>query len=308
MGNENVQSDSTVQPGTEVSESLWRRFREDVKERRGRINGVLGNELERAIEEYLKASKGYNTEYQLEEIGDRLERIEESLEGEGPGPSRAESKNKKSAGKDSRENFSSPDEADDGPAREVPAADGGVPVDDRHVGAGDVVDEAIAEADGDVDPEERPTIERTLRRSGLEEPDDSRPVKERRTDAAVAELVVSNPTSFTIEELDEAIETGAGVGSKPSVRDYRKRVLDRLGGKDAITHHAQRDAPIDERVFFVDVHELARLHYGRVRSRREEADDDADDVEEALESAERVGDDGDPVEEEDGIDVATSAE
>jgi hypothetical protein len=52
---------------------------------------------------------------------------------------------------------------------------------------------------------------------------------------------------------DCRIEVGADVHSKPSIRDYRKRILDRLGGKDELVLPATEDKPIDQQVFFTDV-------------------------------------------------------
>lgn len=247
MGNDRqVHRGETVQPGTKISAELWRRFRQDVKERRGRVNGVLAGELERALKMYLDAADGRNVEYELEEIREDLERVLDAVEGGGT-PSRDDSKNKKSDSKDSVS------------GRERVTADGGVPVDDRHL----------------VDDDD----------------DDDRSVVERRTDAAVAELVATHNVSFQLDDLDAAIREGAGVGSKPSVRQYRERVLDRLGGLDEITHPALRDAPIDRRVFFVDDDELERLEAELEADRREAAEAEADELEAALEASAAASDD-----------------
>lgn len=62
-----------TQPGTQVNESLWTAFREDVKERRGGVRGHLRHELENAIREYIQASKGGD-------VNDRLRRLENNME------------------------------------------------------------------------------------------------------------------------------------------------------------------------------------------------------------------------------------
>lgn len=66
-------ADSKTQPGVEVSEQLWKQFRQDVTKRRGTVHGNLSHELESAIREYLNASKGGD-------LHDRLNRIENRLE------------------------------------------------------------------------------------------------------------------------------------------------------------------------------------------------------------------------------------
>lgn len=208
MGNE------TVQPGTEIDAQLWKQFRNDVQDRRGRVNGVLASELENAIREYVEASHGGDTIDRLERIESRLdELVDGDVEGEGsPAPSRDDAKEK---------NFSESGKDDpSGEVAPVPEADGGVPVNDRHL----------------YDEDE----------------DDDRSAVERRTDAAVSELVL-NYDQFTLEDLDEAIEDGADVHSAPSIRDYRKRVFERLGGKDEIVLPATEDKPLESQVFFVDV-------------------------------------------------------
>ena len=63
-----------TQIGPAVDAKLWERFRQDVKARKGTIRGNLGNELDRALREYLKDG-GNPTERKIEE---RLARIEEA--------------------------------------------------------------------------------------------------------------------------------------------------------------------------------------------------------------------------------------
>lgn len=70
--------DNEVQPGVRINESLWKEFREDIRQRRGGVRGHLRTELENAIRSYLEASKGGD-------INDRLRRIENHMEELGEG-------------------------------------------------------------------------------------------------------------------------------------------------------------------------------------------------------------------------------
>jgi hypothetical protein len=63
------------QVGLRVDENLYRQFKQDVKDRRGRWNGVAGEELEKAMREYLTGPYGENGN----DIHDRLARIEEAV-------------------------------------------------------------------------------------------------------------------------------------------------------------------------------------------------------------------------------------
>jgi len=63
------------QVGLRVDENLYRQFKEDVKDRRGRWNGVAGEELEKAMREYLTGPYGDSGN----DIHDRLARIEEAV-------------------------------------------------------------------------------------------------------------------------------------------------------------------------------------------------------------------------------------
>jgi len=60
--------------GPAVDAELWERFRQDVKSRKGAIRGNLGNELDRALREYLK-DEASPTERRIDQ---RLARIEEA--------------------------------------------------------------------------------------------------------------------------------------------------------------------------------------------------------------------------------------
>ncbi len=60
------------QIGVRVTESLWEQFREDVKQRHGRVNGHLASEVEAALREYMDASHGGD-------VNDRLARIENQI-------------------------------------------------------------------------------------------------------------------------------------------------------------------------------------------------------------------------------------
>ena len=63
------------QVGLRVDENLYRQFKQDVKDRRGRWNGVAGEELEKAMREYLTGPYGEGGN----DIHDRLARIEEAV-------------------------------------------------------------------------------------------------------------------------------------------------------------------------------------------------------------------------------------
>jgi len=66
--------------GVEVDRDLWEEFRQDVKERKGRVSGVLGAELENAIRQYIYDGGNASTE-------ERLTRIENKLNAAIPGDS-----------------------------------------------------------------------------------------------------------------------------------------------------------------------------------------------------------------------------
>lgn len=61
--------------GPRVDTDLWERFREDVRERKGQTRGVLGDELENAIRQYL----GGASELTDEKLDARLQRIEAAV-------------------------------------------------------------------------------------------------------------------------------------------------------------------------------------------------------------------------------------
>jgi len=67
-------SDRT-QIGPAVDADLWRRFREDVKARKGQVRGVLGDELETAIRQYLRDEPS-PTEQRIDA---RLARLEDAI-------------------------------------------------------------------------------------------------------------------------------------------------------------------------------------------------------------------------------------
>ena len=201
--------DST-QPGCQIDASLWSEFREDVRQRRGRINGVLGSELENALRAYLDGSQGGDVTDELRRLREDFDDLADAVATDGGDASRGRSKNKKNSSADSKDSRRTGD---------APVSDGGLPVDDRELTG--------------------------------EGQDDDRSVVERRTDGAVAELV-ANYDQFMLSDLDDAIESGAGVASDPTVKDYRKRVFDRLGGKKNLVHPNHRARPVDRQVFFVD--------------------------------------------------------
>jgi hypothetical protein len=70
-----VRVSEQTQIGPSVDATLWKRFREDVKERHGRVRGVLGKELETALRQHL-SDDATPTERRLEQ---RLIRIEDEL-------------------------------------------------------------------------------------------------------------------------------------------------------------------------------------------------------------------------------------
>lgn len=61
--------------GPAVDAKLWERFRQDVKSRKGTIRGNLGNELDKALREYLNDETN-PTERRIDQ---RLSRIEEAV-------------------------------------------------------------------------------------------------------------------------------------------------------------------------------------------------------------------------------------
>lgn len=64
-----------VQIGPRVSQSLWDEFRNDVQKRKGQTRGVLGDELENAIREYLR-DEDRPIDRRIEK---RLSRIEQAV-------------------------------------------------------------------------------------------------------------------------------------------------------------------------------------------------------------------------------------
>jgi len=68
-------SDRT-QIGPKVDEELWAEFREYVKSRHGQTRGVLGDELENAIRNYIHFGPDRTLEEQFAEFNERLQRVE----------------------------------------------------------------------------------------------------------------------------------------------------------------------------------------------------------------------------------------
>lgn len=66
-------SEELTQTGVRFSKQLWQEFRQDVKARKGGVDGHLRNELETALREYMHATKGGDTH-------DRLRRMENQLD------------------------------------------------------------------------------------------------------------------------------------------------------------------------------------------------------------------------------------
>jgi len=195
--------DQTVQPGVSVSRDVWERFRKNVKQRRGRINGVLSVELENAIEAYLDGAEGGDVTDELRRLREDVEDIHDEVLGEGATP---------------------------------PASDGGLEKRKNSQGSG---------KDTPSDPDDE------------SDDQDDRSIVEKRTDQALAELVVGNGNAFALGDLDDAIETGAGVSSRRSKRQYRKRVFERLGGKDNLENRKTRDRPLESKIWFLDPSEAS---------------------------------------------------
>lgn len=260
--------DETIQPGTDISKALWERFRADVKERKGRVRGLLASELENAIENYLDASRGHDVEYRLDGIEEELERIANAVDENPEAVSSADEKNKKnssdelgkvSATEDVDESRGEPDVGDEvqgGSAEPVIVNDGGTPVDDRHL-------------TGELDEEE------------------DKPVVERRTDGALEVLETRKDSTFRLEELDEAIRDGAGVASPPSIERYRDLVIERIASRspvddelevedvDRITMPGQSDRPLENRVLFLDLDKRDSIARDRLDEQRDEQRDEA---------------------------------
>jgi len=63
----------------ELDAALLERFKADVKRRKGRLRGNYGSELENALEAYLDASQGGDTNDRLTRIEEQLDRVEGHL-------------------------------------------------------------------------------------------------------------------------------------------------------------------------------------------------------------------------------------
>lgn len=61
------------QIGVKIDEQLWKQFRQDVSDRKGRVHGHLKSEVETALREYINASAGGDT-------NDRLTRLEHQMD------------------------------------------------------------------------------------------------------------------------------------------------------------------------------------------------------------------------------------
>jgi len=74
----------TTKVGVEISEKVWKQFREDVKNRRGRVRGVLGNEVEKALQKQMMATEGGDAIDHMKRIEDKLDTVIEA-EADGSG-------------------------------------------------------------------------------------------------------------------------------------------------------------------------------------------------------------------------------
>lgn len=61
--------------GVRVDADLWKRFKQNVKERKGQTRGVLGDELENAIRHYIRD----DTNPTMRQMNERLARIEMAI-------------------------------------------------------------------------------------------------------------------------------------------------------------------------------------------------------------------------------------
>lgn len=61
--------------GVEVDAQLWEEFRDDVKERKGRVSGVLSVELETAIRQYIYDGGTASVEERLSRIENKLDAV-----------------------------------------------------------------------------------------------------------------------------------------------------------------------------------------------------------------------------------------
>jgi len=78
-----------VQPGVKIDEAVWKRFRQDIKERNGGVRGHLRSELEAAIQQYIDGGRTP----ELTRIEDKVDTICTHLEIdslEGAEPSRSD--------------------------------------------------------------------------------------------------------------------------------------------------------------------------------------------------------------------------
>jgi len=65
-----------VQIGPNVDRDLWEQFRKDVQERKGQVRGVLGDELENALRQYLSENNELTSDERYQRIEAKLGRIE----------------------------------------------------------------------------------------------------------------------------------------------------------------------------------------------------------------------------------------
>jgi hypothetical protein len=72
-------ADNTTQPGVRLNESVWQQFRDDVRERKGVVQGHLKHELEQALKEYINASHGGDTHDRLTEIEAQLQELTDAI-------------------------------------------------------------------------------------------------------------------------------------------------------------------------------------------------------------------------------------
>jgi len=68
------------QIGVKVDEQLWKQFRQDVSDRKGRVHGHLKSEVETALREYINASAGGDTNDRLTRLEHQMDKVVSLLE------------------------------------------------------------------------------------------------------------------------------------------------------------------------------------------------------------------------------------
>jgi len=72
------------QIGVKIDEQLWKQFRQDVSDRKGRVHGHLKSEVETALREYINASAGGDTNDRLTRLEHQMDKVVTLLEDSQP--------------------------------------------------------------------------------------------------------------------------------------------------------------------------------------------------------------------------------